>query len=82
MAYSLIFDMDGTLFQTNTILELALENTFSQLRKMELWDRESPIDIYRKIMGAPLQEEELAQADMIINHFSELPNLLEELTFK
>lgn len=54
MSYSLIFDMDGTLFQTNSILELALDDTFAQLRNMKLWDRQTPIDVYRKIMGVPL----------------------------
>ena len=30
---AIIFDMDGTLFQTNLILEPALEATFEQLQK-------------------------------------------------
>lgn len=32
MNSAVIFDMDGTLFQTNLILEAALEATFEQLR--------------------------------------------------
>ena len=54
MTLSLIFDMDGTLFQTNTILESSLENTFDHLRNLELWDKETPVDKYREIMGVPL----------------------------
>lgn len=54
MTSSIIFDMDGTLFQTNKILELALDETFSHLRSLKLWDADTPIDTYRKIMGVPL----------------------------
>ncbi|MCR8644250.1 HAD hydrolase-like protein [Paenibacillus sp. N1-5-1-14] len=54
MTYSVIFDMDGTLFQTNTILEPALEETFNHFRSLNLWDQETPIETYRKIMGVPL----------------------------
>lgn len=54
MNKSIIFDMDGTLFQTNLILEPALEETFEILRKENLWDTETPIVQYRKIMGVPL----------------------------
>ncbi|MES9683950.1 HAD hydrolase-like protein [Gottfriedia acidiceleris] len=54
MLKSLIFDMDGTLFQTDKILELSLEDTFNNLRSLNLWDKETPIDKYREIMGVPL----------------------------
>ncbi|MBM7703480.1 HAD hydrolase-like protein [Metabacillus iocasae] len=54
MLQSLIFDMDGTLFQTDKILELSLEDTFNHLRSLHLWDTDTPIDTYRKIMGVPL----------------------------
>lgn len=54
MAQSLIFDMDGTLFQTDRILELSLEDTFDHLRSRNLWDTLTPIDQYRDIMGVPL----------------------------
>jgi phosphoglycolate phosphatase-like HAD superfamily hydrolase len=54
MSTAVIFDMDGTLFQTNRILELSLEETFELLRGKSLWDKETPIDIYRRIMGVPL----------------------------
>ena len=54
MLQSLIFDMDGTLFQTDTILELSLEDTFNYLRSLNKWDTATPIDKYREIMGVPL----------------------------
>lgn len=54
MIQSMIFDMDGTLFQTDKILEISLEDTFSQLRSQNQWDTVTPIDQYREIMGVPL----------------------------
>ena len=54
MREAIIFDMDGTLFQTNLILEPALEATFDVLREENLWDRETPTEQYRKVMGVPL----------------------------
>jgi adenosylhomocysteine nucleosidase len=54
MLQSLIFDMDGTLFQTDKILELSLEDTFNHLRTLNKWDTVAPIDKYREIMGVPL----------------------------
>lgn len=54
MLQSLIFDMDGTLFQTDKILELSLEDTFNHLRSLNKWDTVTPIDKYREIMGVPL----------------------------
>lgn len=54
MSLSLIFDMDGTLFQTDKILEISLEDTFNHLRSLNKWDTVTPIDKYRQIMGAPL----------------------------
>ncbi|MGD6795056.1 HAD family hydrolase [Metabacillus indicus] len=51
---AVIFDMDGTLFQTDLILEWALEETFVKLRELEKWEKETPINLYRKIMGVPL----------------------------
>ncbi|MCU9614804.1 HAD hydrolase-like protein [Caldibacillus lycopersici] len=54
MLKSLIFDMDGTLFQTDKILELSLDDTFNHLRSLNLWDASTPIDKYRQIMGVPL----------------------------
>ncbi|MDI2586699.1 HAD hydrolase-like protein [Psychrobacillus sp. NEAU-3TGS] len=54
MLQSLIFDMDGTLFQTDKILELSLDDTFNYLRSLNKWDSVTPIDKYREIMGVPL----------------------------
>ncbi|MCT9853433.1 nucleosidase, partial [Priestia megaterium] len=42
MLQSLIFDMDGTLFQTDKILELSLDDTFNHLRSLNEWDAETP----------------------------------------
>ncbi|WP_042471773.1 HAD hydrolase-like protein [Bacillus ndiopicus] len=54
MNNAIIFDMDGTLFQTNLILEPALEKTFAILREEKLWYGATPIEKYRNIMGVPL----------------------------
>ncbi|MEK5478626.1 HAD family hydrolase [Paenibacillus sp. FSL R5-0407] len=54
MLQSIIFDMDGTLFQTDKILEWSLEDTFNHLRALNKWDRATPLDQYRQIMGVPL----------------------------
>ncbi|WP_142317433.1 HAD hydrolase-like protein [Bacillus sp. AFS017336] len=54
MQQALIFDMDGTLFQTDKILELSLEDTFDHLRLLNLWSSVTPIKKYREIMGVPL----------------------------
>lgn len=54
MRQSLIFDMDGTLFQTDQILEISLEEAFDYLRSLGQWDQETPIGKYREIMGVPL----------------------------
>ncbi len=54
MNFAMIFDMDGTLFQTDKILEISLENTFEELRRKGLWEKETPIENYRQIMGVPL----------------------------
>lgn len=54
MLQAFIFDMDGTLFQTDKILELSLDDTFDHLRSLQLWDTVTPIEKYREIMGVPL----------------------------
>ena len=51
---AVIFDMDGTLFQTGTILEQSLEEAFAVLRKTGEWQGAAPIEAYRDIMGVPL----------------------------
>ncbi|QSS98837.1 HAD hydrolase-like protein [Pontibacillus sp. ALD_SL1] len=54
MSQAVIFDMDGTLFQTDLILEPSLEDTFSRLREADLWEGETPLGQYRSIMGVSL----------------------------
>lgn len=54
MSQSVIFDMDGTLFQTDKILEISLDDTFNYLRSHDKWNAATPIDKYREIMGVPL----------------------------
>ena len=54
MQKALIFDMDGTLFQTDRILDLSLDDTFNYLRTQGKWEGETPIEKYREIMGVPL----------------------------
>jgi phosphoglycolate phosphatase-like HAD superfamily hydrolase len=54
MSQAIIFDMDGTLFQTDKILEMSLEDAFNHLRTQKKWDTETPIEKYREIMGVPL----------------------------
>ena len=54
MKHAVIFDMDGTLFRTDLILELALDETFDYLRSEEKWIGPTPIGQYRNIMGVPL----------------------------
>lgn len=56
MVQSIIFDMDGTLFQTDRILEISLEDTFQDLRARREWDQATPIEKYREIMGVPLPQ--------------------------
>ena len=54
MNKGIIFDMDGTLYQTNLVLAEALEATFEVLRGNQLWSGETPIKKYQEIMGVPL----------------------------
>ncbi|OWA33485.1 nucleosidase [Saccharibacillus sp. O16] len=54
MTQTFIFDMDGTLFQTDKILEISLEEAFDYLRSLGEWQQETPIHQYREIMGVPL----------------------------
>lgn len=54
MPPAVIFDMDGTLFQTNMILEMSLDETFAYLTSRQEWSGITPIEQYRRIMGATL----------------------------
>ncbi|TAA72351.1 HAD family hydrolase [Planococcus salinarum] len=66
---SFIFDMDGTLFQTDRILEIALDDTFDRLRTLNLWDSGTPIAKYREIMGVPLPK---VWKELLPNHSFEI----------
>lgn len=46
--------LSGTRFQTDKILEISLKDTFNYLKSLNEWDKETPIDKYREIMGVPL----------------------------
>lgn len=52
--FAAIFDMDGTLFQTNKILGSSLERTFEILRSEGSWIGNTPLATYQRIMGVPL----------------------------
>lgn len=54
MKNAIIFDMDGTIFQTNTILEPSLIDTFDFLREKGIWNGSTPLEKYKQIMGVPL----------------------------
>ncbi|SDJ11532.1 HAD hydrolase-like protein [Salimicrobium halophilum] len=54
MTKAIIFDMDGTLFQTEMVLEHALEAVFSDLRSEGKWEGAAPVETYKEIMGVPL----------------------------
>lgn len=60
--------MDGTLFQTDKILELSLDDTFNHLRLLDKWNAVTPIDKYREIMGVPLPK---VWKTLLPNHSSE-----------
>ncbi|MBA2872938.1 HAD superfamily hydrolase (TIGR01549 family) [Anoxybacillus calidus] len=54
--FAVIFDMDGTLFQTEKILVPALHKTFDRLRSAGEWKGETPVQKYLKILGGTLPE--------------------------
>lgn len=75
MNFSMIFDMDGTLFQTDKILEISLEETFQELRQKGLWEKETPIEKYRQIMGVPLS---VVWETLLPTHPSEIRTMANE----
>lgn len=56
MKKSIIFDMDGTLFQTEMILEESLNQTLIELDRLEINYIANPVDKYKELMGVPLDE--------------------------
>ena len=54
--FAVIFDMDGTLFQTETVLVPALHKTFDRLRREGLWQGDTPVEEYLRILGVPIAE--------------------------
>lgn len=56
MKKSVIFDMDGTLFQTEKILEESLNQTLSYLDELQIYYIDNPIEKYKELMGVPLDK--------------------------
>lgn len=52
MQKALIFDMDGTLFQTDRILELSLDDTFNYLRTQGKWEGKPPLKNIGKLWAS------------------------------
>lgn len=74
--FAVIFDMDGTLFQTNKILGSSLEKTFEVLRSEGHWQGEAPLVIYQKIMGVPLK---VVWETLLPNHAELIRNQADKL---
>lgn len=56
MKKAVFFDMDGTLFKTELILELSLSQTLEKLDTMNMNYIEQPINKFKEIMGVPTSE--------------------------
>lgn len=54
--FAALFDMDGTILKTETIVESAFEVTFETLRHAGKWVGETPLDHYRSILGVTLEQ--------------------------
>ncbi len=54
--FAVLFDMDGTILKTETIVETAFEATFETLRTEGKWVSETPLDRYRSILGVTLEQ--------------------------
>lgn len=54
--FAALFDMDGTILKTETIVESAFEATFETLRSEGKWVGETPLDHYRSILGVTLEQ--------------------------
>lgn len=77
--HAVIFDMDGTLFQTDSILEASLDDAFNYLRSQKEWDKETPIEQYREIMGMPLQQ---VWETLMPNHTLEMRERIDTYFFR
>ncbi|WP_078382759.1 HAD hydrolase-like protein [Sutcliffiella halmapala] len=75
MGSTMIFDMDGTLFQTNIILEASLDETFTYLKSLNYWEGSTPIEKYREIMGVPI---EVVWETLLPNHSNEVRTIANE----
>ncbi|MFC3418043.1 HAD hydrolase-like protein [Salinicoccus hispanicus] len=56
MKKAVFFDMDGTLYRTELILELSLTQTLERLDAMDISYIEYPVDRFKEIMGVPTNE--------------------------
>ena len=74
--FAVIFDMDGTLFQTNKILGSSLERTFEVLRSEGNWQGEAPLAVYQKTMGVPLK---VVWETLLPNHAESIRNQADKL---
>ena len=54
--FAALFDMDGTILNTDTIVDSAFEATFEALRNEGKWVGETPLDHYRSILGITLEQ--------------------------
>lgn len=68
MDESVIFDMDGTLFQTEKILEESLNQTLSQLNQLQIYYIDNPVGKYKELMGVPL---DVVWKNLLVNPLDE-----------
>ncbi|MGY0373125.1 HAD hydrolase-like protein [Clostridium sp. JNZ J1-5] len=54
--FAVLFDMDGTLFQTEKIVAPALDKTYDHLRKIGKWEGETPVEKCLSVLGSTLPE--------------------------
>lgn len=81
---AMIFDMDGTLFKTETLILPAYHQSFDQLRKEGLYEGETPpeelllgglgmllVDIWNKVMPGSSEEARLRIDDLLLHYQEE-----------
>ncbi|MHC0551942.1 HAD hydrolase-like protein [Salinicoccus sp. CNSTN-B1] len=56
MKEAIVFDMDGTLFQTHLILEESLSQALNKIDEYGINYINNPVEKYNEIMGVPLEE--------------------------